>query len=315
MQSQGAGFGYAGGVRVLGTSLWCDAARARGVCFVSRGDALLGRGRADRLIGTDRTMAVRRALGLPTEDALVPRIGRPFALGRARLELLPSGRLPGAAQLLVELPGWRGLYAGSISPIELAGAEPLQVRACDELVLDAPEAGGLVDGLPALERAVESGAVLSVPDVATLLVVVEHVGAAALRLGARWRKLARLFPSLRAAAGERSRGAPTLVETEPGTRSRGARTSAGRTAVPRTEVRLGTRRSDESDVVALGLLPGGDALLAYAADATARTVHVRLPGRGVLELAGARALMDGLVARGVRVQLLGPPEQLSLFPR
>ncbi len=302
--SRSAGFSYAAGVHALSTSIWCDAARARGVCFVSRGDVAIGRGRADRLIATERTVAIRAALGLPCADPLLPRLGRPFALGRARLELLPSGRLPGAAQLLIELAGWRGLYAGAIAPSAIGGAEPLQVRACDELILDAPQAGGVVDGMCALDRAIRGeDPVFTVGDAAAMLAIAAYLGSSAIVLGTRWRRLARLFPALRSQGRTRTRRASSIrIEAEP------------RRGAPGIEVRVGMRRPEETDVIALGLLPDAGAVVSFVADTAARLVQLRLPRKGTLEITGARTLIDALAARGTPALVLGPPEQLSLFP-
>jgi hypothetical protein len=123
---------WTAGLHVLGTRLWCDAARVHGVTFVSGADVPLGGTRATRIVATERT---RKLLGLDGEGVLPALFARPFALGRARLELLPAGRLPGSAQLRVELDGRVALYAGAVARARLA--EPVQVRGCDELVLDA----------------------------------------------------------------------------------------------------------------------------------------------------------------------------------
>src|SRR5579859_6316960 len=110
-------FVWQDGVRIVGTTIWCDAPRRHQITFVSSSARGLGDAGAGRLILTERTLAL---LGRAAEsDALVTPFGRPFALGRLRLELLPSGHLPGAAQLLVERPGKSGarrlLYAGDLN--------------------------------------------------------------------------------------------------------------------------------------------------------------------------------------------------------
>ena len=76
---------WSAGVHVLGTRLWCDAARAHGVTFVSGADVVLRR-RCERIMTTERTQK------LAGFDSVLPAtFGRPFAMGRARLELLPAG--------------------------------------------------------------------------------------------------------------------------------------------------------------------------------------------------------------------------------
>src|SRR5262245_42452715 len=146
---------WSGGVHIAGTRIWCDAQRAGGVCFLSGADLpLRGRG---KVITTERTAQL---LGI---DALVTPYARPFAMGRARLELLPAGRLPGSAQLRVALDGRAVIYAGRVSLQPSRLAEPAQVRGGDELVLDAPFAS---QTLPARAEAEERflGAVRAVLD-------------------------------------------------------------------------------------------------------------------------------------------------------
>jgi putative mRNA 3-end processing factor len=141
---------WSGGVHVKGTRLWCDAARAHGVTFVSGADVSLRR-RCERIVTTPRTQKLAPRL----DEVLPAPFGRPFALGRARLELLPAGRLPGSAQLRVEMDGRALLYAGAVHPSGRL-AEPAQVRGCDELVIDV--AGGPLREEQLLEAA-RSGAV------------------------------------------------------------------------------------------------------------------------------------------------------------
>ena len=86
---------------VTGTRLWCDAARAQGVTFVSGADVVLRGANRGAWCTTERN-ARRRLAGPGLGDVVLPALfGRPFAIGRARLELLPAGRLPGSAQLRV----------------------------------------------------------------------------------------------------------------------------------------------------------------------------------------------------------------------
>src|SRR6187549_1239578 len=96
--------GSPGGVRVVGTPLWLDPSLASGVTFVSdagrvpSGPSRPGQSRpAPTWLCTERTAALA---GL--EGALVSPFRRTFALGQLRLELIPSGRMPGASALGLE---------------------------------------------------------------------------------------------------------------------------------------------------------------------------------------------------------------------
>ncbi len=122
-------FEWLSGVRICGTQIWCDSARRGRLCFVSHAKIKLAPRSHARVIATEATLA---AMGRRRPaDALVAPLGRPFAIGRARLELLPSGIAEGAAQLLVELPERSVLYAGGgVSP-----SGDAQLRACDAIAI------------------------------------------------------------------------------------------------------------------------------------------------------------------------------------
>jgi hypothetical protein len=86
--------------------------------------------------GGERIVTTEKTAKLCKLDGVLPApFGRPFALGRARVELLPAGRIPGSAQLRVEVEGATVLYAGAVDPRPTKGTEPAQVRGCDELVI------------------------------------------------------------------------------------------------------------------------------------------------------------------------------------
>src|SRR4051812_34139303 len=124
-------FSYRGGVRVHDSVLACDATSGSDLIFVSHAGALEGRGphglpraRGGRrkILTTETTLALLGTAG----DRLRPHTltaayGRPFTLGSMRLELFPSGHLPGAASLLCEREGRRIVYAGPIGAMTAAG--------------------------------------------------------------------------------------------------------------------------------------------------------------------------------------------------
>lgn len=125
------------GVHLTGTPIWCDARRRRDVCFVSSAERV-GRAGHGQLIGSPLTLALLDAregghLGVP--------LLRKFTLGTLRLELIPSGRGPGAAALHVDAGGRRVLYAGPVraeAPPAALATEPAGVRSCDAVAVAAP---------------------------------------------------------------------------------------------------------------------------------------------------------------------------------
>src|SRR5688572_25420747 len=128
-----AGVSWRDGVHVLGTAVWCDARRARAVCFVSSADRT-GRAGHGQLIATAETLAL---LGAHADSHLAVPTGRPFTLGTVRLELIRSGWCVGAAALLVDA-GHRVLYAGAVAPGGAGLGGAAELRRCDTLVVAAP---------------------------------------------------------------------------------------------------------------------------------------------------------------------------------
>lgn len=122
------GVAWRDGVHVLGTSIWCDARRARAVCFVSAADRT-GRAGHGQLIATAETLAL---LGAARDAHLAAPMHRPFTLGTTRLVLVPSGYAPGAAAIAVDTGTHRVLYAGAIHPARA------DLAPCDTLVVAAP---------------------------------------------------------------------------------------------------------------------------------------------------------------------------------
>lgn len=123
------------GVHLTGTAIWCDARRARDVCFVSAADRPV-RASHGQLIATRETLVM---LASASGDHLAVPYRRPFTLGAVRLELVPTGHALGAAALWVEHGGRKLLYAGAIAGGRHLGlGEPGELRSADTLVIDAP---------------------------------------------------------------------------------------------------------------------------------------------------------------------------------
>ncbi len=136
--SEPAPVAWRGGTHITGTAIWCDARRAREVCFVSCAHAVAA-SRHGQLIATAPTLALlaRTDRRQQPHSALSVPYGRPFTLGTRRLELVQSGHSFGSASLSIEVDGRRVLYAGMVDPrgVDLGGAADL--RECDAVVLTA----------------------------------------------------------------------------------------------------------------------------------------------------------------------------------
>ncbi len=122
------------GIHIHGTAIWCDALRARDVCFVSCAHAVPS-SRHGQLVATAETLAM---LGEDRGDSrLAVPYGRPFSLGTHRLELIRSGHSLGSASLLVDVDGHRVLYAGAVNPRGGGLGGAADTRPCDTLILAA----------------------------------------------------------------------------------------------------------------------------------------------------------------------------------
>jgi len=141
-------FDYRAGVRIRDSVIACDATSGTDLAFLSHAQAVarqpgsgrlpIARSSRRQLLTTELTLAL---LGATADrlrpHALVASYGRPFMLGSTRIELFPSGHLPGAASLLCEVNGRRVIYAGAVSPAPGApGAAAGEVRTADALCVD-----------------------------------------------------------------------------------------------------------------------------------------------------------------------------------
>ena len=137
------------GVHLTGTPIWCDARRRRDVCFVSSADRV-GKTGHGQLIASPLTLAL---LGASGGGHLGVPLHRRFTLGTVRLELIASGRGPGAAALFVDITGKTVVYAGVVRP-NAGPLEAAEVRTSDAVVVAAPF-GKPEHKLPAVGKAID----------------------------------------------------------------------------------------------------------------------------------------------------------------
>ena len=322
-------FVYRGGVRIAGTVLACDASAGGDLVFLShapspgtrdrRTSRALGGGRR-QILATEQTLALLGPAGERLRPhALAAAYGRPFHLGKLRLEIFSSGFMPGSASLLCESDGRRVVYAGPIA------ADAREGRAADALCVDASYARDGVQ-LPARAAALASvGAavrdafaagdspVLLVEPVATALDVAaalaaDRVGLAAHRdvmlAAAAYRDAGLPVPPLQRFAG---RVAPGEALLWPARRPPPARRGGTR---PHRLISVSAEpAAAPPDVSALHIAfpTGADlaALLSYVAEVGASEVAlVNPPGQDI---------HHALAARGIDAYTVGPPRQTDMF--
>jgi len=149
-------FTFAAGVRATDVNIACDGlGLASDLVFLSHANALpprarlAGLGRRE-LLATEQTLRMLGETGSTLRARMLPAaFGRPFNLGPCRIELLPSGHLPGAAALLCEFETRRTMYLGAFCPEPiLDGIEPFLSRRADALCIDAGLAAPELDVPP-----------------------------------------------------------------------------------------------------------------------------------------------------------------------
>jgi hypothetical protein len=308
------------GVHVTGTAIWCDARRARDVCFVSSADRVVRAGHG-QIIATRETAA---QLGGAVGEQLTVPYRRPFTLGAVGLELMPSGHALGAAALWVEHGGRRTIYAGPMAARHHGLGEPAEIRACDALVIAAPY-GRKVHAFPSPTDAAAQLVAWAV-DVArnaVPVVLVTSIGkgldvAAALTAGG-------LDVVAHRAIHHTAQRLRTAGIATPAVHRAGKRVAAGRALVwsLRDRARLdGIEVTPRKVALVSGLAVERDAVAAASCDVAFAWSNsadrdeliglVRASAASQVFVTG-RCADDIVRALGGSARRLGPPEQMSLF--
>ena len=137
MQHQPPRITYDQGVHIDGTILWFDPTRVREFAAISHAGVPL-KDRQGKILWGDRTARIATLLRSKKRRGLVCPFGRPFSIGNLELELFPSGFAAGASQFQVTFAdGHKLVYAGPVSLRRNRTAEPIEIRRCDTLALDA----------------------------------------------------------------------------------------------------------------------------------------------------------------------------------
>jgi len=311
-----AGVSWRDGVHVVGTSVWCDARRARAVCFVSSADRT-GRGGHGQLIATAETLAL---LAARPDAHLAAPLGRPFTLGTTRLELVASGHAVGAAALAVDTGSHRVLYAGAVDPVGGGLGGVAALRPCDTLVVAAPygaerhafAAGARDAALAFVAETAASGAVpvvlvtsvLKALDVAARLAAagIEVAGHRTMVQGARRLTAAGVTVAIQRGVAP---GRALLWPVD----DRG-RVDAVVGRLP-ARVALVSGLATEPDLVeALAV----DAAFAWSNAADREQLLAFVAASGAAEVAVTGPYAEDVVASvGARARALGPPRQMPLF--
>jgi putative mRNA 3-end processing factor len=331
-------FLYRSGVRMAGTVLACDAAAGGDLVFLSHAAVLGAHGRRAlpqvgggrrQILATEATLALLGPVGerLRAQTLVVP-FGRPFALGDLRLEIFPSGFMPGAASLLCERGGRRIVYSGPIGPggDDGGGAE---LRAADALCIDArfaareivfPERAAAEETLRriASDRSAGAAPLFLIEPPALAPVIARVLGAAGVSLRAHRTILDAVaafrrvdprssYPLVQRFAGRLSENEALLWPAEARAPSQGGQVQARPRVLVSPRAASAAARTRWSGAHRLTFPQGADfAQLARYVEAT---------GASEVALVGAPddALAELLRGRGLSAYRIGPPRQIDLF--
>ncbi len=341
-------FLYRAGVRLAGTVVACDAAAGGDLVFLSHAAVLGARGRRAlphvggsrrQILATEATLALLGPFGerLRAQTLVVP-FGRPFALGDLRLEIFPSGFMPGAASLLCEREGRRLVYSGPVGQVDEVdhvdhvgqpGDGRAELRAADALCVDArfaareivfSERAAAEESLRAIacERA-GAGAPLFLIDPPALAPIVARIlGAAGVPLRAHRTILDAVaafrqvdprssYPQVQRFAGRLAENEALLWPADARPPSQGGQVRA------RPSVLVSPRAAS----AAAGARWGGAHRLTFpwGADLAQLARYVAATGASEVALVGAPddELAELLRGRGLSAYRIGPPRQIDLF--
>lgn len=333
-------FEFHRGLHLKDSVLWLDAPTPRQLCFISHANVSTAFGH-QKILTTEMTSELLNAMAaahgrgrrVHEPQALVSPYGRSFSLGQLNLELFPSGFVLGSASLKVEHKGVTMVYAGMINPRANPLVERLEARPCEILVLPCIFGQRRFTFPPfeqvsqALVRFVTDGLELGeIPVIfCSPLGEAQLVAHLLLESGIRCRAHRQIFAACRVyqdagiplGSGRKLVRSWSTSQPGPGEavlwpiRLRNS-PSLQRIKRPRTVFASGFALDNESK-----LQMGCDASFAISshADYPGLLEYVRAcePKQVVLLQGSGTELRDDMVALGLEVSTLGPPQQMTLF--
>jgi putative mRNA 3-end processing factor len=123
------------GIRISGTEFYLDAKKKSPFSFISHAHSDHVR-RHERIIATPATISLINQRHRKT-NAVALDYHQPYQIDDFEIELIPSGHILGAAQILIQHDGMKLLYTGDFKPGKNLTAEPLEVRQADILIMES----------------------------------------------------------------------------------------------------------------------------------------------------------------------------------
>lgn len=124
---------YDKGIHLKGTDLWFDSRKKTKLSFIS--SASVDRfGAPEKIISTPQTVKLIEKR-IKKSVVLACPYHRPFTLGNLQVELIPSGHMPGASQIVVNNGSKSIIYAGDLCLRQPLTSMSAHVKRCQILVL------------------------------------------------------------------------------------------------------------------------------------------------------------------------------------
>ena len=124
---------YDEGIKIGGTDLWFDAKKRVNLSFISHAN-IPSLPEHDRIIATPETLKLLERKGSKSIALSCP-YNRPFTLGNACIELIPSGYSLGSSQIVAEINNRRIVYTGDLKIRSSLTSNFIEIRRCDVLIM------------------------------------------------------------------------------------------------------------------------------------------------------------------------------------
>ena len=123
------------GIRITGSEFYLDAKKKAPLSFVSHAHSDHVR-RHERMIATPATISLAQLRNRKI-NAIPLNYHQKYPVEDFEIELIPSGHILGAAQIVVEKNGARLIYTGDFKPGKNQTAEPLEIKPADILIMES----------------------------------------------------------------------------------------------------------------------------------------------------------------------------------
>ncbi|MFH2056193.1 MAG: MBL fold metallo-hydrolase RNA specificity domain-containing protein [bacterium] len=126
---------YDNGIGIIGLTARLDASRGCELGFVSHAHSDHAK-RHKKIIATPETALLYGSRYRNVPARVLP-YNRPAKIDDVTVELLPSGHMLGAAQIMVRADGQRIIYTGDFKVYPNLTCTPLETRRCDVLIMES----------------------------------------------------------------------------------------------------------------------------------------------------------------------------------